>query len=142
MRRPLIPIALFFCGCLAAGASASQPKPEDHAPGTAVEMPYLIAPLSQDGKLIAYAYISSRVVASSPSAAITVRDKTPFIQDAYVRDVNSLSISDPNDPLHIDTNALARRLLALSRKSVGGATVSSVEIIRIQLSQIRLPGGH
>jgi len=52
-------------------------------------MPFLIAPMSKDGKLLGYAYISSKLVASSPGATIAVREKLAFIQDAFVRDVNA-----------------------------------------------------
>ena len=57
-----------------------------------LEMPFLIAPLNQDGKLVGYAYISSKIVAASLSAAVSVREKTPFLQDAFVRDVNAVNL--------------------------------------------------
>ena len=67
-------------------------------PGTNVEMPFLIAPMSKDGKLLGYAYISSKLVASSQRAALEIRDKIVFIQDAFVRDVNAASIATAADP--------------------------------------------
>ena len=58
-------------------------------PGTHVEMPFLIAPMSADGKLLGYAYISSKLATATPQASVEVRDKLAFIQDAFVRDVNA-----------------------------------------------------
>src|SRR5437016_13014557 len=62
--------------------------------GTNVDMPYLMAPMTNaDGKLSGYAYLSTRLTASSESNALVVRDKLPFIQDAMVRDVNGTAIT-------------------------------------------------
>jgi len=108
-----------------------------HIPGTSVEMPYLIAPMTVDGKLVSYAYVSSRIVASTPSAAIDVRGDTPFIQDSYVRDVNASSIADTSDPPVVDRAALIKRLLADAKRIVGASKVSAVQIIQIQFAQLR-----
>jgi hypothetical protein len=118
-------------------AAAPAKAPPGHPPGTSVEMPYLIAPLTVDGKLVAYAYISSRIVASSPSTAIDVRDRLPFIQDAYVRDVNAVQVGDGNDPPNIDRKVLGDRLLADAKRMVGDRKVSAIEIVQIQISTLR-----
>ena len=71
MRRILVPLLLL--------AFVVQPAPaagaKEGAPGTNVEMPFLMAPMSKDGKLLGYTYITSKLVASSQSAAINVREK-------------------------------------------------------------------
>lgn len=112
-----------------------------HEPGTSVEMPYLIAPVVVNGELTANAYISSKVIAHSPAATIIVRDKLPFIQDAYVRDVNGEPIGKTSDPETVDQQALVARLLADAKRVAGPNFVDSVEIIRIQMSPLR-GGGH
>jgi hypothetical protein len=138
MRTILFLGALCLCLILEAvqgfAAPASQGK---YIPGTAVEMPYLIAPVTIDGKLVSYAYVMSRIIAASPSAAIDVRAKTPFIQDAYVREVNRTPISDGSDPPQIDTDRLTKRLFADAMRIVGGDKVSEVQLIKIQMSQVR-----
>lgn len=106
----------------------------EHAPGLSVEMPYLIAPVIVDGQLYGNAYISSKIVATSQAATIVVRDKLPFIQDAYVRDVNASPIGKASDPKTVDVPALTARLQADARRVVGASYVDSVEIIRVQLS--------
>ncbi len=100
-------------------------------------MPYLIAPLDVDGKLVSYAYVSSRIVASSPATAIDVRDRLPFIQDAYVRDVNATPIGDGSDPPSIDRKALAARFLSDAKRIVGASKVAAIEIIQVQISILR-----
>jgi len=88
MRQRLV-IAGLLAISLSSSAFAAPAKPggEEAAPGTSVEMPYLIAPLTNGDSLVAYAYVSCKIIASSQSAAIDVRDRIPFIQDAFVRDV-------------------------------------------------------
>jgi hypothetical protein len=139
MRRCLSLIAAICC-VPCGGSALAAPSKETaggHAPGTSVEMPYLIAPIEIDGKLVSYAYVSSRIDASSPATAIEVRDRLPFIQDAYVRDVNAAPIGDGNDPPNIDRKALAARFLADARRIVGPSKVAAIEIIQIQISILR-----
>lgn len=95
-------------------------------PGTNVEMPFLIAPMCKDGKLIGYSYISSRLVATSQGAALDIRDKIAFIQDAFVRDVNATPVATPADATAVDMAALSARLVADARRVVGAAKVSRI----------------
>ena len=132
--RTAATLALIFLVAGSFPVSAGSPERE---PGTSVEMPYLIAPVVVDGTLVCNAYVSSKIVATSPAATIVVRDKLAFIQDAYVRDVNGVPIGKPGDPKTVDVPALMARLLADVRRVVGPNLVDSVEIIRIQISPLR-----
>jgi hypothetical protein len=105
-------------------------------PGTSVEMPYLIAPVVVNGTLVSNAYISSKIVATSPAATITIRDRLPFIQDAFVRDVNAAPIGKASDPATVDSSALAARLLADAKRMAGPNLIVTVEIIRVQLAAL------
>src|SRR6185312_16888741 len=92
------------------------------APGTNIDMPFLMAPMTgADGKLSGYAYISSRLTANSDVSANQARDKIAFIQDAFVRDVNAKEIATSGDPASVDNAALQARLLADARKVVGAS---------------------
>jgi hypothetical protein len=135
MRVLRFTLAALIAAALAAPALASGEK--EPAPGSSVEMPYLIAPITVDDKLVAYAYISSKIIATSSSAAIDVRDKTPFLQDAFLRDVNATSIGSRSDPAKVDPALLVARLLKDARRIVGGAKVANVAITQIQLAQLR-----
>lgn len=131
---PIFAFAFLLAGLIPAAAGQSGPE---HEPGTSVEMPYLIAPVVVDGDLVANAYVSSKVVATSPAATIVVRDKLAFIQDAYVRDVNAQPIGKPSDPRTVDVPALAARLADDAKRIVGPGLVDSVQIIRVQMSPLR-----
>lgn len=107
------------------------------APGTNIDMPFLMAPLTDaDGKLSGYAYVSSRLTATSDAGAGLVRDKIPFIQDAFVRDVNAAEIATSGDPVTVDNPALAARLLADARRVVGAGKVASIAIMQVQIAPL------
>jgi hypothetical protein len=116
-----IPATLAIVLALCAAPALADEKAGD--PGTNVEMPFLIAPMSKDGKLLGYSYITSKLVASSQSAALDIRNKVAFIQDAFVRDVNAAPVSKTADPTAVDTASLADRLVADARRVVGAAKV-------------------
>ena len=108
------------------------------APGTNVDMPYLMAPITDaDGKLTGYAYIASRLTAKSAGAVLAVRDKLAFIQDAFVRDVNMDPVTKPDQPDTVDIPALEHRLLADVQKIMGAGPVKTITICTIQMSPLR-----
>jgi hypothetical protein len=102
-------------------------------------MPYLIAPLSDGGTLVAYAYISSKIVGTSQATALEIQGKIPFIQDAFVRDVNASSIAKPGNPMAVDNTVLQARLLALTKKVMGPGKVADLKILQVQITPMR-PG--
>jgi hypothetical protein len=138
MRRIAVCLCLLVFTSFAAMAAEPEPaKKSDAAAGTSVTMPYLIAPLSDGGSLVAYAYISSKIVGTSPATALEIQNKIPFIQDAFVRDVNASSIAKPGDPMAVDNNVLRTRLLALTKKVMGPGKVADLKIIQVQITPMR-----
>lgn len=118
--------------------AASKPAKGEPPPGSSVEMPYLIAPMiDAGGKLLGYAYVSTKIITNSPDDAVEVRNKTPFIQDAFVRDVNATGFAKAGDPMTVDQAVLLARLLADARKVVGGDRISTIVITQIQISPLR-----
>jgi hypothetical protein len=133
MRFPLLAILLV----LAAPALADGAKPPKKTePGTHVQMPFLIAPVSVGGKLEGYSYISSKLVAATPSASVLIREKLAFIQDAFVRDVNAAPAGKASDPTDVDSAALSARLVADARRIVGAKNVAGIVFTQIQFSPI------
>ena len=94
----LTAVALPALAAEEAKSGAKEAGAKGGKPGTNIEMPYLMAPLTNaDGKLTGYAYITSRLTAASESAALTVREKLAFIQDAFVRDVNDEGVATADE---------------------------------------------
>jgi hypothetical protein len=126
----------------AAKAEHGEAKKEGEAqkgkPGTNVDMPLLMAPLTnEDGKLHGYAYISSRLTASSEGAVTDVREKIPFIQDAMVRDINNAGVTTADDREKVDIPSVESRLLANARKVMGANKVKQITICTVQIAELR-----
>jgi hypothetical protein len=112
-------------------------KPRGGPAGTNVDMPFLMAPLTNaDGKLLGYAYISTRLTAMSDTFALAVRDKLPFIQDTMVRDVNGDAVATPADPDQVDIPGLEARLLADARKVMGSGKVKLITVCTVQVAEL------
>jgi hypothetical protein len=107
-------------------------------PGTNVDMPYLMAPMTgADGKLSGYAYMSTRLTASNEANALVARDKLPFIQDAMVRDVNNAGIASADDLEKVDVPAMEKRLLADASKVMGAGRVKQITICTVNIAPLR-----
>jgi hypothetical protein len=105
-------------------------------PGTNVDMPFLMAPMTNaDGKLSGYAYLSSRLTATSDANALVVREKLPFIQDVMVRDINTTGVTGA-DPEQVDIPAVEQRLLADAAKVLGAGKVKLIIICTVQVASL------
>ncbi len=105
-------------------------------PGTNVDMPLLMAPLTgADGKLTGYAYMSTRLTATTDANALAVRDKLAFIQDAMVRDVNAAGVAG-GDPEKVDIPAVEQRLLSDAARVMGVGKVKLITVCTIQVAPL------
>ena len=117
--------------------SSGEGEPKKGKPGTNVDMPYLMAPMTDaEGKLSGYAYLSTRLTAASEANALAVRDKLPFIQDAMVRDVNNTSIAVADDLEKVDVPAVEGRLLADAAKVMGAGKVKLITVCTVNVSPL------
>src|SRR3569833_857752 len=149
MRKAVIPALLMLALMAPSFAAEEKAKPAEGKagegkagetkkggkPGTNVDMPYLIAPLSDaDGKLIGYAYLSSRLTAMSDTIGLAVRDKLPFIQETKKRDVNAEPISTADDPEKVDIQGVEKRLFSDAAKIMGAGKVRLITLCTVQIS--------
>jgi hypothetical protein len=122
---------------LAVPAFAAEEGGKGGKPGTNVPMDYLMAPLTgPGGKLIGYAYVTSRLTAATEAFVVPVRDKLPFIQDAFVRDVNAKGIATAADPQAVDVPALEARLLADVVKVMGPGKIKMLTVCTVNISEL------
>jgi hypothetical protein len=97
-----------------------------------------MAPLTNaEGKLTGYAYISSRLTASSEGVLTEVREKIPFIQDLLVRNINGASVTMPDDPEKVDIAGVEARLLADALKVMGAAKIKQITVCTVQIAELR-----
>ena len=137
----LILLAAIAIPAMAAEEGGHSDGKKGGAPGTNVDMPFLVAPVTgDDGKLTGYAYISNRLTAASVSAVMMVREKLPFIQDVFVRDVNGRPVTQPGHPDQVDMPGLEARLLADAQKVVGAGKIKTITICTVQMAPLKAKG--
>ena len=136
MKKAMI-LAVALCCTLPAAAVAEKADSKGGPAGTNVPMDFIMAPLtSPGGKLIGYAYVTSRVTAASETLVTAVRDKLPFTQDAFVRDVNAKSIASAADPQAVDVPGLEARLLADIVKVMGPGKVRMITVCTVNIAEL------
>jgi hypothetical protein len=117
------------------GGEAKKTEPKKNP--NSVDMPVLMAPISDaSGKLVAYAYINTTIEAASASAALGIRDKFAFLQDAFLREVNRASIGVPGDPDHVDEKGLQARMLAAALRVLEPKKVKTLIISKVQVASL------
>jgi hypothetical protein len=137
MRKAAFLLLLAIATPVRAADDAATDAQKGGRPGTNVEMPFLMAPLTNaEGKLIGYAYLSTRLTATSEGYALAVRDKLPFIQDAMVRDVNAVAVAGPDEPEKVDIAGVERRLLADAAKVMGPGKVRLMTVCTVQIAEL------
>lgn len=135
MRCGLFSLLILVClvaPAWAEGATNAKKPP----PGTTVEMPLLMVPMSQDGRLLGYAFITSKLVCASSDACIAIREKLAFIQDANVRDVNAQPVGLATDPTAVDRDLLNARLTAAAKRIVGDNKVKNMAFLQVQYTPL------
>jgi hypothetical protein len=139
MRKAAI-LALVMAVLTLPALAAEEKKPDGPKkgqPGTNVDMPFLMAPLTNaDGKLTGYAYVATRLTAMTDIFALAVRDKLPFIQDIMVRDVNGDGVAMVEDPEQVNIPALESRLLIDARKVMGMGKVKQITVCTVQVAEL------
>ena len=134
MRRIFAVLCLTL---LPLAASAAEEGGKGGQPGTNVPMDYLMAPLTNAaGRLIGYAYVTSRLTAASEAIVTRVRDKLPFIQDAFVRDVNAKGIATAADSQAVDIAALETRLMADAVRVMGPGAIKMITVCTVNISEL------
>jgi hypothetical protein len=117
------------------GAGAAEAA-KDQGP-TDVELPPILAPIVVDNRLDSYAYITIALSPSSGDKVFTIREKVPFLRDAFLREVNKTSIGKANDPKLVDQVALKTRLLARMNEIFPKGTVSDLKFEQVVLTPIQ-----
>jgi hypothetical protein len=132
--KPLIVAVLLFP--LQAALSAEPPK--DQGPLN-VELPPILAPMIVAHRLESYAYITIALAPAARDKVFAIRDKVPFLQDAFLREVNKASIVKSDDPKTVDAVALKARLMVQLNRILPPGTVADLKFQQIVLTPIQPP---
>jgi flagellar basal body-associated protein FliL len=117
-------------------AVGAEPAPKDQAV-TNVELPAFLAPMLKDNRLEQYAYITVALTPANREKMLAIREKMPFLRDAFLREVNKANIVKADDPNSVDTVALKARLLVRVNQILPKGSVSDLKFQSIQMTPIQ-----
>lgn len=104
---------------------------------TNVEIPAFLAPMLIGNRLEQYAYITVALTPANREKMLAIREKMPFLRDAFLREVNKANIVKADDPKTVDTVALKARLLVRVNQILPKGSVSDLKFQSIQMTPIQ-----
>ena len=104
-----------------------------------VTLPTILAPMIVDSRLESYAYITIALKPAAPAGILAIREKVPFLQDAFLRELNGAPIVKSDDPKAIDEQALKARLIARMNQVLPAGTVAELKFQPIVTAPVQAP---
>ena len=102
-----------------------------------VSLPPILAPMVVEGRLESYAYITIVLKPAAPAGVLAIREKVPFLQDAFLRELNGASIVKAGDPKAVDEAAVRARLIARLSPILPAGTVAELNFEPIVLAPVQ-----
>src|SRR5258708_5004475 len=133
--KPAALVALLMVSSVECALGA-EPPAKDQAV-TNVELPAFLAPMLKGNRLEQYAYITIALTPATRERMLAIREKMPFLRDAFLREVNKASIVKTDDPKTVDTVALKARLLVRVNQILPKGSVSDLKFQSIQMTPIQ-----
>jgi flagellar basal body-associated protein FliL len=99
-----------------------------------VPLPAILAPMVVQNRLAGYAYITITLAPNGRDKVNTIREKMPFLRDAFLREVNKVSILKADDPKTVDSEGVKTRLTARMNQILPTGTVMELKVQQIVLA--------
>lgn len=130
-------LALAFAASCASQALGAAAVDTTNLGPVDVTMPPILAPMVVDSQLESYAYITIVLKPAAPAGVLTIREKVPFLQDAFLRELNAAPIVKADDPMSVDEAALKPRLLARISQLLPPGTVAELKFEPIVVAPVQ-----
>jgi len=130
-------VALAFVALGASEALAAAAVDTNNLGPVDVTMPTILAPMVADSRLENYAYITIVLKPAAPAGILTIREKVPFLQDAFLRELNRAPIVKAEDPISVDEAALKPRLIARMNQILPAGTVAELKFEPIVVAPVQ-----
>jgi len=102
-----------------------------------VQMPTILAPMVIDNRIENYAYITIVLKPAAPAGILAIREKVPFLQDVFLRELNGATIVKADDPKSVDEAALKPRLIARMNQILPAGTVAELKFEPIVVAPVQ-----
>jgi hypothetical protein len=128
--------AAFIAAMLAAPALAAESAPAKSDGIVDVGVPAIFAPVIVGSRLQSYAYITVLLTPAAPDKVFAIREKMPFLRDAFLRELNRGTIVKADDPKAVDTAGIKVRLLDQMNAVLPQGTVSALKLEQIVMAPL------
>ena len=102
-----------------------------------VTLPTILAPMVVETRTENYAYITIVLKPATPAGILAIREKVPFLQDAFLRELNGATIVKTDDPKAVDETALKARLVARMNQVLPAGTVAEFKFQPIVVAPVQ-----
>lgn len=102
-----------------------------------VTLPTILAPMVVEARTENYAYITIVLKPAAPAGILAIREKVPFLQDAFLRELNGATIVKSDDPKAVDEAALKARLIARMNQVLPVGTVAELKFQPIVVAPVQ-----
>jgi len=135
-RAGVLALALVVLGAPQALAAAAVGDTSNLGP-VDVTLPTILAPMIVDSRIENYAYITIVLKPAAPAGILAIREKVPFLQDVFLRELNGPTIVKADDPKSVDETALKARLVARMNQILPAGTVAELKFQPLVVAPVR-----
>jgi hypothetical protein len=137
----LVALAAPLAG-IPSAAIASGDAPKGDIDPREVELPAIVMPISVDGKLVNYLFVTLKVRVTAKADPWKIRDKAHVARDALVRAVHITPMTDPNNLKDFDRRKMQTVLKPALDRAFGAGTIESMRVIQLDSIKqvVRVPG--
>lgn len=97
--------------------------------GRGVEIPTVVTPVFEDGRLLNYIFVNARLIVKDGLDPWKVRDQAHILRDAMVRAAHQESLADSADPRTLDRNRAAEVWLAAANDALHADSIVEVQFV-------------
>jgi len=102
-----------------------------------VTLPTILAPMIVEARIENYAYVTIVLKPAAPAGILAIREKVPFLQDVFLRELNGATIVKADDPKSVDETALKARFLARINQILPAGTVAELKLEPIVVAPVQ-----
>ena len=102
-----------------------------------VELPSLLAPMIVGPRLESYAYITIALAPAGRDKVFLIREKVPFLRDAFLRELNKATIVKTDDTKAVDQEGVKTRLTARMNQILPAGTVAELKLDQVVIVSVQ-----
>ena len=129
--KPLFTSFALLLSALLAPMALGAGGDEEKASNKAVELPGLVIPVADDGKLVNYLFVSARIVVADGHDHWEFREQGHVIRDRILKAAHRHSFAMDGSKMELDKDATTKRITEAVETLFGEGCVAKVEFVSV-----------